>query len=498
MDPLPFDLAALAGKASACSASGIEAVEHIIARLEHVRSLLAHHDPSSPAPAAQSATAQPSPRLPPHSGIDTSAAEALLTLSSYVKTANATVALGSKEWGTALTRVTKQADKRMTGPPPPLFPPAQQAATGATPTASNGSSDVDPALSGSKDGESLPAHATASSSSFSSPVATASLHQTIAMHLARIGAFESLDAFTAEASAKPVDPQTLASLKTLHTILAQLAAGDCSSALAWVQQHQDADSDGHLEFELRKEEYVRLLLDGSDLRSSAMDHEPLLPKASRGRGARKVEPSVSRALEYGGAHFRRLLTPQRSETINALLTAPVFMPFSRLLTSPYASYFASYAEAEDDHGASTFADVSRLIDLRPESKLSQIFAAAYLKALGLPKDSPLSVVTDIGGSGAMAKIHKVKAVMKEKKTEWSAVGELPVEIPLPVDRKYHSIFACPVSKEQSTFANPPMLLPCGHVIARESLARLARGTPTLKCPYCPVVSHVAAAVRVHF
>jgi hypothetical protein len=52
-----------------------------------------------------------------------------------------------------------------------------------------------------------------------------------------------------------------------------------------------------------------------------------------------------------------------------------------------------------------------------------------------------------------------------------------VEIPLPLPYRYHSIFACPVSKEQSTAQNPPMLLPCGHVIARESLMRLARGTP---------------------
>ena len=33
---------------------------------------------------------------------------------------------------------------------------------------------------------------------------------------------------------------------------------------------------------------------------------------------------------------------------------------------------------------------------------------------------------------------------------------------------FHSIFACPVSKDQSTDTNPPMLLPCGHVLCQVS------------------------------
>lgn len=34
---------------------------------------------------------------------------------------------------------------------------------------------------------------------------------------------------------------------------------------------------------------------------------------------------------------------------------------------------------------------------------------------------------------------------------------------------FHSVFACPVSREQGTPDNPPMLLPCGHVLAKQSL-----------------------------
>lgn len=50
-----------------------------------------------------------------------------------------------------------------------------------------------------------------------------------------------------------------------------------------------------------------------------------------------------------------------------------------------------------------------------------------------------------------------------------------VEIsPVPAENRYHSIFACPVSKEQATELNPPVMLTCGHVLARESVTRLAK------------------------
>ena len=50
-----------------------------------------------------------------------------------------------------------------------------------------------------------------------------------------------------------------------------------------------------------------------------------------------------------------------------------------------------------------------------------------------------------------------------------------MEIPLPSDRRFHSVFVCPVSKEQATDSNPPLMLSCGHVIATESFQRLVKG-----------------------
>ena len=52
-----------------------------------------------------------------------------------------------------------------------------------------------------------------------------------------------------------------------------------------------------------------------------------------------------------------------------------------------------------------------------------------------------------------------------------------------------------VSKELATPGTPPMMLPCGHVLALGSVTKLARGTRSarFKCPYCPSEATIAAA-----
>lgn len=47
-----------------------------------------------------------------------------------------------------------------------------------------------------------------------------------------------------------------------------------------------------------------------------------------------------------------------------------------------------------------------------------------------------------------------------------------IEIDLGPSSRYHSIFACPILRQQSTESNPPMRLTCGHVISRDALNKL--------------------------
>ena len=88
-----------------------------------------------------------------------------------------------------------------------------------------------------------------------------------------------------------------------------------------------------------------------------------------------------------------------------------------------------------------------------------------------------------------------------------------MEIPLPASRRYHSVFVCPVSKEQATESNPPKMLSCGHTIASESLKRMIKPgfvhlicsigiqlmsrRKSAKCPYCPIETSPGAAQRLY-
>ncbi|GAA6053822.1 hypothetical protein JCM3770_003053 [Rhodotorula araucariae] len=490
MDALARELAAVRAKAEDAHALDTAHVDAIIARLELARTHLAARAPPRAAPGRDSLTA---------AAEGTGAGDQLLPLSSYLKTSSTESQRAHKDWGNALSRLAKSVDKSFGPPPAPLFPPPP-----APPPPSSLHPDL-LALASSDGPASLePPASTGEAIPFSTPEAAAALNATIATHLARLGAFDALSTFLAESNtpAPPeLNPDLLVQLRALHGILADLRAGSCARALAWVREHPDADPDSELEFTLRKEEYIALVIAAGDepvgsAPGDAMETDTGAPRRNSyaRRTRRRVSPTslssqrsapppalrTHAALEYGGAHFRALVTPARAGEVCALLAAPLFLPIGRLRSSVYGALFDESARVIRTNAAAS------------------AFAAAYLAQLSLPRESPLTVVTDVGGGGALAKIMKVRAVMKEKKTEWSAVGELPVEIPLPLAYRYHSIFACPVSKEQSTLQNPPMLLPCGHVIARESLQRLARGTPTLKCPYCPVVSHTSACVRVYF
>lgn len=96
--------------------------------------------------------------------------------------------------------------------------------------------------------------------------------------------------------------------------------------------------------------------------------------------------------------------------------------------------------------------------------------------LDINKDSPLSVVVN-AGCVALPALLNLKQVMATRQVMsiWTARDELPIEIDLEPENRYHSVFSCPILRQQSTEDNPPMKLVCGHVISRDALNKLNNG-----------------------
>ena len=96
-----------------------------------------------------------------------------------------------------------------------------------------------------------------------------------------------------------------------------------------------------------------------------------------------------------------------------------------------------------------------------------------------------------------------------------------IEIDVGPNHQYHSVFACPILRQQSSEQNPPMRLVCGHVISRDALNKLGNNVNKyvayrslvsvqsppqlsdrrffrLKCPYCPVEQNTSEAIELRF
>ena len=178
------------------------------------------------------------------------------------------------------------------------------------------------------------------------------------------------------------------------------------------------------------------------------------------------------ALLYARENFPRFQDRHLDE-IQRLISAMVFA--SNLGDSPYRVLF----ETE-----TTFADVAGS------------FTREFCSLLGLSAESPLYVAVTAGAL-ALPKLLKFAEATRSRGTEWTTTNELPFETPLPESMFYHSIFVCPVSKEQTTEENPPMIIPCGHVLAKETLQRLCKGS-RFKCPYCPSEGQLKDAKQIIF
>lgn len=245
----------------------------------------------------------------------------------------------------------------------------------------------------------------------------------------------------------PLDQEDLQErFADMFSIRAHLEARSLAPAITWARSksQQLLEHGSTIEFDLERLHYIYLFL-------------------SSDRGPKQ-------ALAYARAHFGRFQSGHLRE-IQALATSLLYAP--DVENSPYREHFKVEHAFEE---------------------LATAFTRDYCSLLGLSADSPLYVAVKAGAL-ALPKLVKYKTYMREKKTEWTSANELAFETPLPPSMVYHPIFVCPVSKEQTTEENPPMMLVCGHVLAKESLHRIVR-LFRYKCPYCPTEGRMEDVVQM--
>ncbi|KAG8235781.1 hypothetical protein J437_LFUL016310 [Ladona fulva] len=156
-------------------------------------------------------------------------------------------------------------------------------------------------------------------------------------------------------------------------------------------------------------------------------------------GLIKEGPSrQAEAVQYARTHFPQFVQRHDKE-IQSLMGTLLFLP-QGIRRSPY----------------------NHLLDPNLWVEICDVFTRDACMLLGLSVDSPLSIKIDLGP-----------------------------------ECTYHSVFACPILRQQCSESNPPLRLVCGHVISRDALNKLSSGNK-VKCPYCPVEMSTADARHVYF
>ncbi|XP_063987024.1 E3 ubiquitin-protein ligase RMND5A isoform X1 [Diachasmimorpha longicaudata] len=290
---------------------------------------------------------------------------------------------------------------------------------------------------------------------FNSAEKTHLLNQVICQHFYRQGMLDIADELAAETGIK-TDEGRKEPFTELNYILDCLKQRNLEPALEWAYNHRDAllGQNSSLEFKLHRLQFIRLVEQGPS--------------------------SQAEAVMYARKHLTQFVNRHEKE-VQSLMGTLLYLP-NGIQSSPY----------------------SHLLDPTLWLDIHDVFTKEACTLLGLSVDSPLSVCVNAGCT-ALPALLNIKQVMQQRQVTgiWNGKDELPIEIDLGKQSRYHSVFACPILRQQSTENNPPMKLVCGHVISRDALNKLTNSNKNqfvsrLKCPYCPVEQNPEDARLIYF
>ncbi|KAL8211105.1 hypothetical protein R6Q57_005542 [Mikania cordata] len=279
---------------------------------------------------------------------------------------------------------------------------------------------------------------------------TSTINQIITSHFYREGMFDVGDCFVNETHQESISAQKAHFLEMyeIQELVESMKSCDLGPAIKWVTtNHEKLQKNGSdVELKLHRLQFMKILQQGSR----------------------------DEALKYGRTHLSPFAT-QHIPEIQKLMACLLWV--GKLDSSPY----------------------SEILSPTHWAKLAHELAQQLYNLLGESYDSPLRVTVAAGIQG-LPTLLKLMNVMNGRKQEWQSMKQLPVPVDLGMEFQFHSIFVCPVSREQASEDNPPMLLSCGHVLCKQSITKLSRNNATrpFKCPYCPAEIEVGRCRQLYF
>ncbi|GAB5365285.1 hypothetical protein AAMO2058_001044600 [Amorphochlora amoebiformis] len=324
--------------------------------------------------------------------------------------------------------------------------------------------------------------------------------------LMRRGRFDIVDSMVQEMDLKmPVAESTRKIFEKMHSCCRALDSRDVTPALQWVTEveriycypsNKQANGSGEkraacqnihlrssykdLRFQLLKLRYLQLVQE----RCGCIYCKPIIANggknameeegASEGGGPGKCTGDLLKPITFARKYLAEF-AGERQRDVERLTGALLFA--RDLLNSPYKDLYSDQAWKE----------------------VRSNFEAVFCRSHGFAGRDPL-VVTLLASNIALPKRAKYASVLRARSNLLEEKDQAPLEINLGKSLQFHSTFVCPISKEQSTTSNPPMLLSCGHVISRAAMLKITRTRRSnrVKCPTCPVESAVSQVRVISF